>query len=473
MKKIYFLIIYLLCANVHSQNVVSDFTVTDIKGNSHTLSNYLSEGKQVVLHFFSIGCHASWTEKLNGYYEDRYIAYGPLGSNEMMILFVEDNPVNTLEEVNGVNQTGFGDWTKGVSYPIIVGSNLGSLYNVTYEPTSRQICTNATFNNCSNLNGVQNFVKILETDTGFCSDEGSFIAKVKNYGNNNVSNLKMNLKENGVVIKSKLFTGNISQFSTEEISFEPIKINKSSEYSVELISVNNKSNHNADFSKAKMNFHFSKPISEKLKIKIHTYICPQKMKCNILDSENNIIQSFGPYGDDVPQGMCGGSYSNSIIEQEFNLPDINECYSIQLLSLGSIGWKNLGYNYVYQGNVTPGIEVYSDDELIFSKLSVGSFGRELVFTNLFNKIVEEQTYSNNDELINIYPNPVLDILNLYTKGDNKILGVSIYNILGQLVLVAPNTQNIKIVDVSNLSSGNYFIKINSDKGTSNTKFIKQ
>ncbi|GAA4757932.1 MULTISPECIES: DUF7619 domain-containing protein [Flavobacterium] len=72
----------------------------------------------------------------------------------------------------------------------------------------------------------------------------------------------------------------------------------------------------------------------------------------------------------------------------------------------------------------------------------------------------------------LYPNPVSNNLNIEAKDTIEISSISIYNTLGQLVLVVPNAQNIKTVDVSNLSSGNYFIKINSDKGTSNTKFIK-
>ena len=73
---------------------------------------------------------------------------------------------------------------------------------------------------------------------------------------------------------------------------------------------------------------------------------------------------------------------------------------------------------------------------------------------------------------NIYPNPVHDVLNITTKETIEVSSINIYNTLGQLVLVIPNAQNTKTVDVSSLSSGNYFIKINSDKGTSNTKFIK-
>lgn len=71
----------------------------------------------------------------------------------------------------------------------------------------------------------------------------------------------------------------------------------------------------------------------------------------------------------------------------------------------------------------------------------------------------------------IYPNPAKNILNLETKSGATISSLSIYNTLGQLVQVitSPN----KTIDVSELKSGNYFIKTVSDKGTSNSKFLKE
>jgi uncharacterized repeat protein (TIGR01451 family) len=72
----------------------------------------------------------------------------------------------------------------------------------------------------------------------------------------------------------------------------------------------------------------------------------------------------------------------------------------------------------------------------------------------------------------LYPNPVHNSLNIETNNAIEVSSINIYNTLGQLVLIIPNAQNVKTVDVSSLTSGNYFIKINSDKGTSNTKFIK-
>jgi hypothetical protein len=73
--------------------------------------------------------------------------------------------------------------------------------------------------------------------------------------------------------------------------------------------------------------------------------------------------------------------------------------------------------------------------------------------------------------ISINPNPASDILNITSK-DIEISSISIYNTLGQLVQVIPNAKETKIIDVSELKSGNYFIKVISDKGMSSSKFIK-
>ncbi|WP_026716568.1 T9SS type A sorting domain-containing protein [Flavobacterium gelidilacus] len=71
----------------------------------------------------------------------------------------------------------------------------------------------------------------------------------------------------------------------------------------------------------------------------------------------------------------------------------------------------------------------------------------------------------------LYPNPVKDVLNIQSKDRTPINSIEIYNTLGQIVLAVPNT--ISTVDVSTLQSGNYFIKVNTDLGVSNTKFIKE
>lgn len=78
-----------------------------------------------------------------------------------------------------------------------------------------------------------------------------------------------------------------------------------------------------------------------------------------------------------------------------------------------------------------------------------------------------------NDYFTLYPNPTSGILNITSKQAIELQTISIYNVLGQMVVSVPNAKGVNSVDVSSLSTGNYFIKIVSDKGTSNTKFIKQ
>ena len=77
-----------------------------------------------------------------------------------------------------------------------------------------------------------------------------------------------------------------------------------------------------------------------------------------------------------------------------------------------------------------------------------------------------------DSYFSVYPNPAKNSLNVDIKKQIKVSSISIYNTLGQQILVIPNAQYTKQVDVSNLKTGNYFIKLTSDKGSSVGKFIK-
>jgi hypothetical protein len=77
-----------------------------------------------------------------------------------------------------------------------------------------------------------------------------------------------------------------------------------------------------------------------------------------------------------------------------------------------------------------------------------------------------------ENYFNIYPNPANDVLNIETKQTISVTSINIYNTLGQIILVIPNAQQTQSVDVSTLKTGNYFLKINSDRGSSSVKFVK-
>ena len=73
----------------------------------------------------------------------------------------------------------------------------------------------------------------------------------------------------------------------------------------------------------------------------------------------------------------------------------------------------------------------------------------------------------------IYPNPAKQVLNLETRATIIVNSINIYNMLGQMVMAIPNAESVSSIDVSDLKTGTYFIKVNTDKGTANAKFLKE
>lgn len=70
--------------------------------------------------------------------------------------------------------------------------------------------------------------------------------------------------------------------------------------------------------------------------------------------------------------------------------------------------------------------------------------------------------------INIYPNPVKDILNIQ---NSQKYDFEIYNMLGKLVLKGDNIENQ--INVNTLAKGIYILKLINDEKIFNQKFIKE
>jgi len=77
------------------------------------------------------------------------------------------------------------------------------------------------------------------------------------------------------------------------------------------------------------------------------------------------------------------------------------------------------------------------------------------------------------EYFTLYPNPVGDKLNIKTQKEIKIASIDIYNVSGHLIQTISNPGMFSNIDISDLKSGNYFIKIHSHKGVTNARFVKE
>ena len=74
-----------------------------------------------------------------------------------------------------------------------------------------------------------------------------------------------------------------------------------------------------------------------------------------------------------------------------------------------------------------------------------------------------------DRYSNVYPNPANDVLTV--QSSFKIREIEINNTLGQVVLRKEGSQNIETIDVSNLQSGAYIVRIKTQRGFANKKIL--
>ena len=83
--------------------------------------------------------------------------------------------------------------------------------------------------------------------------------------------------------------------------------------------------------------------------------------------------------------------------------------------------------------------------------------------------VVKKDLTENIEGLNIFPNPVINQLHISMKGN--IRSVEILDMSGRLVL--NSNKNLKTLDVSNLSSGIYFLNVVGDGQVMTKKFMKE
>lgn len=108
-----------LSAGLPNGSFAPDFTIVDTKGETHHLYNYLSAGKSVIINFSSTWCRPCWNYNESGVLENVWKDYGPQGSGDVVVIFIEADE-STCEEClygqNGCNDFSYGNWSN-VEYP--------------------------------------------------------------------------------------------------------------------------------------------------------------------------------------------------------------------------------------------------------------------------------------------------------------------------------------------------------------------
>ncbi|WP_375237929.1 endonuclease [Aurantibacter sp.] len=90
---------------------------------------------------------------------------------------------------------------------------------------------------------------------------------------------------------------------------------------------------------------------------------------------------------------------------------------------------------------------------------------------IWQNVLSTNNFNLDNNSVSIYPNPVTN--NVINISSNKNLDVIIYNVLGQNILSTKTTPNANTINLENLNSGVYIVKLKSDTGTTTKQLIKK
>lgn len=480
MKKILLTIFALATVGTSAQlapgSIAPNFTATDIYGNSHSLyTDYLNQGKHVLLNISATWCGPCWNYHNTHALGDFYNAYGPNGSNEVMVLYVEGDSSTPVSAIYGTGNNTWGDWTAGTPYPIIDSGAIANQYQITYFPTLYRICSNGIVtelnqlsasnlknninNNCGTLIGVPNHAKVTLTNNTIysCSSSttSSLSASLKNFGNNNITSAVLVIKENGNVIATQNFTGNVAQYSSGTISFSSVSFNVGSTYELEVQSINNGAIYNADLGVAQINVIEAEAIaSTDLEVRVYTDNYPSEISWKIKNSSGTVVAQGGPYqAGDADDWGGGGPDANTTKIHNITIPASYECYSIELSDAYNDGW-------IYNSTAAPisGLEVFEN-------------GTSVVFVNgnvQFSTLTRPSAFKSAETLgtetfqvaeFSVYPNPSTGIFNISTS---EVVKINVLDISGKTVYKADALDNNAVINLSNLQSGVYLMNVSGE-----------
>lgn len=485
MKKLLLSLAVLCGASAYAQTpvgtVVSNFTLTDINGNSHSLFNYLDQGMMVVIDVSATWCGPCWSYHNAGHLNNFYNQYGPTGSIQpgaAMVFFIEGDPQTTLADLNGSGANTQGDWVTGENMPIINLANQASFENsgmsIDYYPEMYVICPNRVIV-ASGVAGGIGTASNLASYLGQCPPpasspadvaalnylgslthcEGSYTpsVQIQNNGTSPLTEATVTITQGGNTVSTGTYSGSLATYATANVTCSPITNFNGGALAVSVTTAGDASPTNNDVSATVALATLA--ANQYVTVKITTDRWASETSWTIKNSSGATVASGGGNWTDL--GANGVTVRPPVQVQL----SANQCYDFEILdSYGD------GICCAY------GAGSYSVEDALGSVLcSGGEFGDSEM------KPFKTGALGVKEEFIaamNVYPNPANEAINVSFEAENADYTIEVLDIQGRVIAVQSmnNANGTQVVSFAteNMAKGSYIVRISSE-GLSTTKNV--
>lgn len=470
-------------AQLPNGSIAPDWTATDLNGVEHNLYDLLDEGKKVIIDFSATWCGPCWSYHNTGALEDIWEMYGPDGTDEVYVFFIEGDDTTTQEDLEGTGTATQGNWTEGTGYPIIDdGGSIFDDYDGAYYPTIYTICPNRMLTESGQVTSADHADILFANDcaaatmandgavlgytgeTISCSNSPSAVGvTLMNLGLEALTSATLEMFVNGNSVLSYDWSGNLDTYGMEDVTMGSHQFNGSTEFEIRITS----GDMNADNDMVMASVEGANSATTLFYIYIETDGWGEETGWEIADGDGDVVASVaaGTYGNTttyeeyvgVPSTGCytftiTDAYGDGIFGSQWGSVD-GACYVTTL----NDDLSTYGYVYSYNGSYNFEAETRAADVMTV----VG---------------VEEQV---EQTTFNVYPNPVENVawLDLSLAGNEEVR-IDVVNLLGQRVMsqdmgtMSAGNSRLQL-DLAGVESGVYLVTLTAGDTTSTMRVSKK